>query len=210
MIFLQNMDRMGFIMKTKECMNCGSTQFHQVKDGWKCEYCGTLYLNEKKTRKTTQVEAPPITQKKRNVSHNRAAIPIVIMLMGLLSYTLIKISNESATAYTPNEPVIEKNSAKAEFPGGWTQEIYDSVKVATKNYDADTGEYSFENGANYEEVEKLVGKPETVTSWEKGSYGMPARSMATWNKTSEGEYAPQSVTITYENDTMMITDKNHY
>lgn len=48
MIFLKNMDRMGFIMKNKECMNCGSTQFHQVKNGWKCEYCGTIYLNTKK------------------------------------------------------------------------------------------------------------------------------------------------------------------
>lgn len=48
MTSLKTMDRMDFIMKNKECINCGSTKFHQVENDWKCDYCGTLYLTPKK------------------------------------------------------------------------------------------------------------------------------------------------------------------
>lgn len=202
MIFLKNMDRMGSIMKTKECTNCGSTQFHRVKDGWKCDYCGTLYVTPKKT---SPVETP---KKKKSVFSINAAIPIIIMLVGLVGYSLVN-SSKSEVSYKPIEQG-NNQIGKEEFPGDWTQDIYDSVKVATQNYDADTEKYSFENGSSYEELEKLVGKPDTVTSWEKENYGMPPRSMATWNKDSNGDYMSHSVTVTYEKNTRMITDKSHY
>ncbi|MEO1772096.1 hypothetical protein JZO67_004078 [Enterococcus sp. 665A] len=210
MIFLKNMDRMGFIMKNKECMNCGSTQFHQVKNGWKCEYCGTIYLNTKKKSTVSQVDELPTVKKKKNLIHVSAAIPIIIMLVGLLSYSVFSSNTESVIPYQPIEPGVEDPSTKGEFPEAWTQNIYDSVKVATENYDADSEKYSFENGSSYEELERLVGKPDTVTSWEKESYGMPPRSMATWSKTSDGDYEPHSVTVTYDKETLMITDKSHY
>lgn len=209
MIFLKNMDRMGSIMKTKECTNCGSTQFHQVKDGWKCDYCGTLYVNTKKNSKTNQAADLAAPKKKKARFSISVAIPIIVMLVGLLSYSIIS-SNKSGPPYQPIEPGIENSAAKEEFPGDWTQDIYDSVKVATKIYDADNEKYSFENGSSYEELEKLVGKPDTVTSWEKEDYGMPPRSMATWNKDSNGDYLSHSVTVTYEKPTGMITDKSHY
>ncbi|MGX7183281.1 hypothetical protein [Enterococcus pallens] len=196
-------------MKTKECTNCGSTQFHQVKDGWKCEYCGTLYLNPKKNREIHQADEPTVNKKKKILPPIFTIIPIIIMLVGLLGYSMVQ-TNKRATNYKPIEPGIEKPSDKVEFPGNWTQDIYNSIKVATQIYNGDTEKYSFENGSSYEELEKLVGKPDTVTSWEKESYGMPPRSMATWNKNSDGDHMPHSVTVTYEKDTLMITDKNHY
>lgn len=202
MIFLKNMERMGSIMKTKECTNCGSTQFHHVKEGWKCDYCGTLYVTPKQPRPAE------IPKKKKAIFSINAAIPIIIMLVGLVGYSVVN-SSKSEVSYKPIEPG-NNQTAKEEFPGDWTQEIYDSVKVATQNYDADNEKYSFENGSSYEELEKLVGKPDTVTSWEKENYGMPPRSMATWNKDSNGNYMSHSVTVTYEKNTRIITDKSHY
>ena len=48
MTSLKITDRMDSIMKSKECMNCGSTHFHKVEQGWKCDYCGTIYLKSTK------------------------------------------------------------------------------------------------------------------------------------------------------------------
>lgn len=202
----KTMDRMDVIMKNKECMNCGSTEFHQIENGWKCDYCGTLYLNQKKFVK----EQPPSNfnrQKNLKVRILRsAAIPLLALFIGFFYFK----ANEKP-AYKPTSAVTtQSNVTKKDFPAKWTQEIYDGVVVATKHYDADNEKYSFENGSSYEELEKLVGKPDTVTSWEKEKYGMPARATATWNRSKDGEYAENTVTITYNKNTLMITDKNYY
>lgn len=194
-------------MKNKECMNCGSTKFHQVENGWKCDYCGTLYLNPQKETQTNKSSGQPAPSKKRK----RVMISLVIAILfiiGPLSYLSVKSNNANTTSYEPIKPGTN-NSATKDYPGEWTQEIYDSIKVATEKYDADSEKYSFEGGSSYEELEKLVGKPDTVTSWEKENYGMPPRAMAPWNKNKDGDYAGNSISITYEKKTMMITDKNH-
>ena len=182
------MDRMDFIMKSKECMNCGSTKFHQVENGWKCDYCGTLYLKQRKKTPEKPIQEPSNPQKKKTKILIWSVLSTIFVLIGPLSFLVTKINDTR----TP------------------TSSIYDSVKVATENYDADNEKYSFTGGSSYEELEKLVGPPDTVTSWEKEDYGMPPRAMATWNKLKNGEYTSHSITIHYDKETMMITDKDHY
>ena len=135
-------------------------------------------------------------------------------LVGSFDYFCLNWSAQFFGTRTPTYEPIKPNAAnsgeKTEFPGEWTSSIYDSVKVATENYDADNEKYSFTGGSSYEELEKLVGPPDTVTSWEKEDYGMPPRAMATWNKLKNGEYTSHSITIHYDKETMMITDKDHY
>lgn len=68
MISLKIMDRMAVIMKNKECMNCGSKTFHQVGNGWKCDYCGTVYLNPKKpSSKRPPVDVSPHKKNKSRI-----------------------------------------------------------------------------------------------------------------------------------------------
>lgn len=207
MISLKIMDRMAVIMKNKECMNCGSKTFHQVENGWKCDYCGTVYLNPKKpSSKRPSVDVSPHKKNKSRIIVG-VVFPIMALLLGLIFFK----GNESPKQpYSPTSPAASQSKPENGFPGGWTQELYEGVVVATKNYDADNEKYSFENGSNFEELEKQVGKPDTVTSWEKEDYGMPPRASATWNKSKAGEYSGHSITITYNKNTGMITDKNRY
>ncbi|MDT2754234.1 hypothetical protein P7H46_03905 [Enterococcus pseudoavium] len=192
-------------MKNKECMNCGSTKFHQVENGWKCDYCGTLYLTPKKDT-VPKPSIPPPDPKKKST---RLVLGIVFASFFFSIVLLTYFNSVDKTSYKPIKPV-PNSSLKKSFPSNWTQNIYDSVKVATEYYDADNEKYTFEGGSNYEELEKLVGTPDTVTSWEKSDYGMPPRSMATWNKTKNRDYAGTRITVTYENKTKMITDKNYH
>lgn len=201
---------MDSIMKSKECMNCGSTKFHKVENGWKCDYCGTLYLKPKKKTEPQQNIQQPDPKKKRTRLLLGVVLASIFVLGISLTYINYRFNSADTTSYEPIRPGSANSSTKKEFPGEWTQAIYSSVKVATENYDADNEKYTFEGGSSYEELEKLVGTPDTVTSWEKEDYGMPPRSMATWNKTKDGEYTGHSVTVTYEKKTKMITDKSHY
>ncbi|QZO09180.1 hypothetical protein K5P74_01320 [Enterococcus raffinosus] len=210
MIFLKIMDRMDFIMKSKECMNCGSTKFHQVENGWKCDYCGTLYLKQRKKTPEKPIQEPSNPQKKKTKILIWSVLSTIFVLIDPLSFLVTKINDTRTPTYEPIKPNAENSGEKTEFPGEWTSSIYDSVKVATENYDADNEKYSFTGGSSYEELEKLVGPPDTVTSWEKEDYGMPPRAMATWNKLKNGEYTSHSITIHYDKKTMMITDKDHY
>ncbi|MGM0165325.1 hypothetical protein IGI39_000267 [Enterococcus sp. AZ135] len=196
-------------MKNKECMNCGSTKFHQVENGWKCDYCGTLYLNPQKNTTTPQSPKTPERQQKNIRVILGGVLAVIFILAGPLGYLSSKITNTNTATYKPIKPGTVSSSEENEFPGEWTQSIYESVKVATENYDADSEKYSFTGGSSYEELEKLVGPPDTITSWEKEDYGMPPRAMATWNKTKDGKYTPHAVTIHYEKKTLMITDKDH-
>ena len=188
-------------------MNCGSTKFHHVENGWKCDYCGTLFLNPKKTTTLSQKEVHSSTKRKKRSIVIAVTFSILLVLFVLLAYLNYR-SNDLPVP--PPKTNTLNSSGKNKFPGRWTQEIYDSVKAATQYYDDDTEKYSFENGSNYEELEKLVGTPDTVTSWEKEDYGMPPRAMATWNKDKNGERISHSITITYEKKHKMITDKSRY
>lgn len=186
-------------------MNCGSTKFHQVDNGWKCDYCGTLYLKPEENTAAPKNPKKPELQKKKT----RVVLGIIlaaIFILTPLSYLTAKINN--TPTYQPIKPGTANSSAEKEFPGEWTQSIYESIKVATENYDADSEKYSFTGGSSYEELEKLVGPPDTVTSWEKEDHGMPPRAMATWNKTKDGKYTQNGITIHYEKKTLMITDKD--
>ncbi|WP_438856749.1 hypothetical protein [Enterococcus sp. AZ007] len=196
-------------MKNKECINCGSTKFHQVENDWKCDYCGTLYLTPKKNT------VPPSNKEQSGTQKNRRRLLLgmvlaVIFFAAPLGYLKVKLTRAVKTSYEPIKPGTVSSSAENAFPGEWTQSVYESVKVATKNYDDDNESYSFTGGSSYEELEKLVGVPDTVISWEKENYGMPPRAMATWNRTKDGDYMPHSVTVTYEKKSKMITDKDHH
>lgn len=190
-------------------MNCGSTQFHKVENGWKCDYCGTLYLNPKKKNLPKQ-------NKQQNLPKKRSRILIgvilatMFILISSLSYINYRFNKADTSTYEPLKPGTENSSTKKEFPSKWTQSIYNSVKVATEHYNEDTKKYTFKDGSSYEELEKLVGTPDTVTSWEKEDYGMPPRSTARWTKNLKGDYAGTSITVTYETKTKMITDKDQY
>lgn len=203
---------MAFIMRNRECVNCGSTEFHQVENGWKCDYCGTLYLDsETITPQQKQPLYQPHQHKKRRIN---GLVAVVIIWVGLsLSYFIFKSDTSDsgdAVSYEPLDPEMTDSSTPKNFPGKWTQSIYESVKVATEHYHDDTEKYTFEGGSSYEELEKLVGKPDTVISWEKEDYGMPPRTQATWDKTSDGGYTENSISVTYEKNTMMIVDKDSY
>ncbi|MGX7205899.1 hypothetical protein [Enterococcus pingfangensis] len=199
-------------MRNRECVNCGSTEFHQVENGWKCDYCGTLYLDPENTA-TKQKRSPrtPQQHKKRRIT---GLVAVVFILIGLsLNYLVFKSDKSDsgeAISYEPLGPELTDSSTPKKFPGKWTQSIYKSVKAATEHYHDDTEKYTFEGGSSYEELEKLVGKPDTVISWEKEDYGMPPRTQATWDKTSDGEYTGNSISVTYEKNTMMIIDKDSY
>lgn len=192
-------------MKSKECMNCGSTHFHKVEQGWKCDYCGTVYLKPQKGSSPQQSQNPDTYSKKRPRKMIIAISFVILLIIGSVIFIL-----SSTTSYEPIDTQPVNSQSKGAFPGEWTSEIYNSIKVATEHYDADSEKYSFEGGASYEELEKLVGPPDRVTSWEKEKYGMPPRSTATWDQTKDGEYANGSVTITYDKQTKMITDKSRY
>ncbi|MBO0411118.1 hypothetical protein JZO81_08620 [Enterococcus hulanensis] len=210
MTSLKTMDRMDSIMKSKECMNCGSTKFNKVENGWKCDYCGTLYLNPKKETATTEKNTSEQSglQKKKTRILIGVVLAIIFVLVGPLGYLTVSLNNTN-TAYEPIEPGTV-DSSEEEFPGEWNQSIYESIKVATENYDDNNEKYSFTGGSSYEELEKLVGTPDTVTSWEKETHGRSPRSMATWNKTKNGDFTSHSITVTYDKETKMITDKDHH
>lgn len=196
-------------MRNRECVNCGSTEFHQVENGWKCDYCGTLYLDPENTA-TKQKRSPrtPQQHKKRRIT---GLVAVVFILLGLsLNYLVFKSDSGDTVSYEPLDPELTDSSTPKKFPGKWTQSIYKSVEAATEHYHDDTEKYTFEGGSSYEELEKLVGKPDTVISWEKEDYGMPPRTQATWDKTSDGEYTGNSISVTYEKNTMMIIDKDSY
>lgn len=197
-------------MKSKECMNCGSTKFHKVENGWKCDYCGTLYLTPKKKTEPQQNIPQPEPKKKRT----RLLLAIVlasIFVLGLsLTYINYRFNVEDTTTYEPIKTGTANSSVKKDFPGGWTQDIYDSIKVATEHYDRNSETYSYTSGSSYEELEKLVGSPDSVTTWEKEEYGMPPRSMATWDKKKNGERAEISIQIRYDKENKMIIDKDRY
>ncbi|WP_246601604.1 hypothetical protein [Enterococcus alishanensis] len=194
-------------MKNKECMNCGSTNFHRITNGCKCDYCGTFYPDFESSRQ----EKPSIDYTNRkNIKPNIIImISITLSVIMLLIVFLVLKSNEESTPQSISTDITQLK-ANDKFPGKWTKGIYENVVVATKYYDANNEKYSFENGASYEELEKLVGKPDSVTTWEEEDYGMPPRATATWNKNKDNEYAGNSVTITYNKNTLMITDKSHY
>lgn len=192
-------------MKSKECMNCGSTHFHKVEQGWKCDYCGTIYLKPQKQAVSQRTQQYTTTPKKPSRKKILALSFAILLIIGAVIFIL-----SSTTSYEPIDTQPANSQSKGAFPGEWTSEIYNSIKVATEHYDADSEKYSFEGGASYEELEKLVGPPDRVTSWEKEKYGMPPRSTATWDQTKDGEYANGSVTITYDKQTKMITDKSRY
>lgn len=202
------MDRMDFIMKNKECVNCGSTKFHPVENGWKCDYCGTLYLNQEKKTVKKQQNTQSIIPKKRSRLIIGIVLASLFILVGPIGALVFKTT--STSSYEPIEQGKTASSDKKDYPGEWNQSIYSGIKVATQHYDQDTEKYSFEGGADYKELEKLVGPPDRVTTWEKNDYGMPPRSEATWNKTKDGDYAGATVSITYEKNTLRITDKRHY
>lgn len=192
-------------MKSKECKNCGSTKFHKVEQNWKCEYCGTLYLDPQKESVPRQNPNPNLHSKKRSL--------IIFSVLPIIILFVIGFVTSSSTNNNSNEPIdVLPSTSRSDdgFPGKWTKEIYEEIRIATELYDADSEKYSFKGGASYEELEKLVGPPDRVTSWEKEKYGMPPRSTATWDQTKDGEYANASVTITYDKQTKMITDKSRY
>lgn len=149
-------------MKSKECMNCGSTHFHKVEQGWKCDYCGTIYLKPQKkdlSQKVRQQTALP----KKSPKNKVLALSFAILL--IIGSVIFMFSN--TVSYEPIDTQPGTSKPKEAFPGEWTSEIYDSIKVATEHYDADNEKYSFKGGASYEELEKLVGPPDRVTSWER-------------------------------------------
>lgn len=201
---------MVFIMKNRECVNCGSKNFHSVKNGWKCDYCSTLYVNEKKWNKAKETPVQLPTKKKRQkilIGLTLSAVFLLILPLVYLSYTL-KLDDNDVTIYEPNDS--DTDSVVTIFPGEWTEEIYTEILVATEYYDASKETYSYEFGSNYEELEKLVGSPEKVTSWEDSDSGMPDKSSATWSTDKNGEYSGGTIVITYEKKTNQIIDKEHY
>ena len=210
MISQKIMDWMDASMINKECMNCGSTQFHQVENGWQCDYCGTLYIEQKKKQPPEPIHHQSTFLKQKS----RLAIGVILALgfisLGPLNYFISKAdNNEPAVSYEPIEIDSPDSTTATKLPGKWTQDIYDSVKVATEVYDADNEKYSFTGGSNYKELEKLVGKPDTLISWEKEEHGMPPRVLATWENTEDGEYVDHSISVTYEKKTQRITDKDY-
>ena len=47
--------------KHKPCINCGANKYEPIKDGFKCEYCGTEYENEREITPFGSVEFSPYT-----------------------------------------------------------------------------------------------------------------------------------------------------
>lgn len=214
MIIQKIMDRKDSMMKNRECINCGSTQFHQIKNGWKCDYCGTLYLNEEKNQKQNTSDSFPSSQrtKKKKSYVYLMMISIFFLLISTLYFSFMPTRSHTSSDlnYQSINPATTSSIWNNNLPGKWTKELYDSVVVATEIYNADSEKYSFDGGSNYQELEKIVGKPDTVMSWEKEDYGMPPRVQATWEKAIDGERAGSSIEVTYNKKTLMIIDKKYF
>lgn len=133
-----------------------------------------LLRNSLSESKKPSSKRPPVDVSPHKKNKSLIIVGVVFPIMALLLGLIFFKGNESPKQpYSPTSPAASQSKPEDGFPGGWTQELYEGVVVATKNYDADNEKYSFENGSNFEELEKQVGKPDTVTSWEKEDYGMP-------------------------------------
>lgn len=198
-------------------MNCGSTQFHQVKNGWQCDYCGTLYLDEKKERTSEREKfsfqlLPSKLSKERKKKRVFISLFVLLIFASLLLYLPIKntqssMSGNTKITYPPLIPGKIGSSENINMPANWTKELYDSIVVATSHYNEDNEKYFYDGGSSYTELEKIVGKPDTVISFEKEDYGTPPRVIATWEKTTRGDRAGETIDVTYDKKTLMIIDK---
>lgn len=198
-------------MKPQICENCGSTEFHETTNGWKCDYCKTVYIAEKAKPKIDTV----LTLSKVKWGKLILAVFLVSLTIFIGKIFIRSISSETAEPSKPAEATYTLWTSDSEEKdissvSGWSQSVFDAIQVATEEYNEKTEKYSYTNGGNYADLEKIVGKPTSRVTWEQEEYGHPAKVIAEWQNNESGEYAGMTVTVTYNKKTLMIIDKDVY
>ena len=83
---------------------------------------------------------------------------------------------------------------------GWSEDIFQSIEVATRHWGDFSGDMTFTDGGDFEELEARVGRaPEIFTNTD-------GTSTASW--WSNSDQMSVSISITFEQRTGMITDKS--
>lgn len=225
-------------MNIKECENCGSHQFHKVDKQWICDYCQTTYINEKTEEYIVKLSDK--YGKIQRISLVLPIVLILIFLAFFYfinkkneQTNAIQTSAQSQTREAPDESTSDVKKAMSDWQktlkqagitdnssrssdistlGSWTQSIYDSLTVGTENYDAQSEKYNYTNGANFDELIKKVGQPDSISADRNTSYGMPVRVRTSWSQDKNGKNAGVTVTVTYIEANKMIIDKQleHY
>lgn len=110
--------------------------------------------------------------------------------------------SESSEVYVDDGRFAREN---IDLVGNWTLDIYDSLEIATVNYDNDYEVESYHGGADYFELVEQVGRP---SSTYRDDWTGFETINATWDYNGNNEYI--SIDITYLEENGMIIDKYIY
>lgn len=113
-------------------------------------------------------------------------------------------SSSSTSSSSSSSSETKKSSSSEKAKSSWTQEIYDSIQVATTGVGAD-GSITYSGGTPYADIEAKVGKPTTTS---ESSVGNQTTVMVNWTSISWTGGKNESVSIFYDKTSGQITNKS--
>jgi transcription initiation factor TFIIIB Brf1 subunit/transcription initiation factor TFIIB len=200
-------------MREMICRSCGSNHFHKEGNQIICDYCKGVYSEDEKPPQ--QVVREPLSEKKgrSGTFFWIAAVILIIVVPGLMTAG----GDDFSTAMNRlvGKESVEKPPVTINDIGGWTEEIYNNIVVATKEHNSETEKYSYSGGGSYDELVKTVGNPSSsYTSYEDENdefyYGQPDSTRSTWNRDVNCKSIDGQIIITFELESRMIIDKEFY
>lgn len=129
-----------------------------------------------------------------------AALVLGVLSIVIATWANAAVFNAAKTAVYTAQEEQKKNTSK------WTQDIYDSIKVADSKFSADYSTMEYSGGTLYSDIELKVGKPTSTTS-----LGVSGEESVTASWTSldfSGDGKSLSITVSYDKGSGQITAKN--
>jgi len=184
-------------MKELICNSCGSKEFYKTPKKMTCKYCkSVLLLNKEKTEYVQKTGKNRVAMVVALLSV-AIAVPFAAGVIGYLMDDNTQISADEMGSFgLENIDAIEN----------WSTQLYESIIIATRHTEWTDGQtiVTYEGGSLIEDIEYIVGRPESTSSWE---FEGVREVTATWRTDWQKDYSI-SVSITYIEDTGMIIRKD--
>jgi len=198
-------------MKELICEACSSHEFTKAGKYLICDYCQSRYL-AKDFSLVPAVEKTPLVYKK---PRNRRGLWIALIVAGALLLTVGgTIIAARASLHTSPTGLSQKEKAdnawalaNISLVPGWSEKTYQSIELATTNYDDKTNKTSYSGGTKFSDLVKIVGQPTKVSDALDKSLKLKYAEFNYQDKSGKNYI---SITIDYDEQTNLIWQKGVY
>jgi hypothetical protein len=189
------------------CVNCGGSKFSKSLEKYTCEYCGSEFdLSDDKLNKEnqdTKVQGYQTTSRKKKLPKWQFLIGVPFICLGWFILYSASFYNSSNSISNNTDNYAHAMEHIEEVGDGWTQELYESIQVATKNYSGDSSRVTYSDGTLYDELSKQISNPKSTDSY---TYDDATTITVDWSSPYEMD-CTVFITIEYDEETNMVTRK---